>query len=286
MMKKLLALLIALLTAASLAACSGDEPNDNQDNLDNYLEEEVVIDSYTVGESVFYFESVDSESVAITGYDGPTAPHDITIPSTVPTNADGSETKKVTSIAETAFYGTSSIRSLVLPEGITSVGDFAFAQCVQLTSVTFPSSLESIGTGAFQNTGMTELNLPETSALTEISAWAFSNCAALTEITIPGYIETIGEAAFFGCVGVESIVLEEGVVNVGKQAFQQTLALKSLTLPSTFANENPMEDLAFSGSQILYRENITCPDGSNAEAYADQMVLAIPPSEDAGEAGE
>ena len=43
-MKKLLALLIALLTAASLAACSGDEPNDNQDNLDNYLEEEVVID--------------------------------------------------------------------------------------------------------------------------------------------------------------------------------------------------------------------------------------------------
>lgn len=286
MMKKLLALLIALLTAASLAACSGDEPNDNQDNLDNYLEEEVVIDSYTVGESVFYFESVDSESVAITGYDGPTAPHDITIPSTVPTNADGSETKKVTSIAETAFYGTSSIRSLVLPEGITSVGDFAFAQCVQLTSVTFPSSLESIGTGAFQNTGMTELNLPETSALTEISAWAFSNCAALTEITIPGYIETIGEAAFFGCVGVESIVLEEGVVNVGKQAFQQTLALKSLTLPSTFANENPMEDLAFSGSQILYRENITFPEGSNAEAYVDQMVLAIPPSEDAGEAGE
>ena len=286
MMKKLLALLIALLTAASLAACSGDEPNDNQDNLDNYLEEEVVIDSYTVGESVFYFESVDSESVAITGYDGPTAPHDITIPSTVPTNADGSETKKVTSIAETAFYGTSSIRSLVLPEGITSVGDFAFAQCVQLTSVTFPSSLESIGTGAFQNTGMTELNLPETSALTEISAWAFSNCAALTEITIPGYIETIGEAAFFGCVGVESIVLEEGVVNVGKQAFQQTLALKSLTLPSTFANENPMEDLAFSGSQILYRENITFPEGSNAAAYVDQMVLDIPPSEDAGEAGE
>lgn len=280
-MKKLLALLLALLTAASFAACSKDKEEDNKDNLDNYLEEEVVIDSYTVGESVFYFESVDSTTVAITGYDGPTGLHDITIPSTIPTNADGSEQKSVASIADNAFYGTSSIRSVVLPEGLTSVGRFSFAQCVQLASVTFPSTLQSIGNGAFQNTGLTELKFPDSCSMTEISAWAFSNCTSLTEITIPGYIETIGDAAFFGCVSVESIVLEEGVVTVGKQAFQQTLALSSLTLPATFTNENPMEDLAFSGSQVLYRENIICPEGSDAEAYADQMVLAIPPAEDA-----
>ena len=290
MMKKLPVLLLALLSAALLTACSGDDDPGNTNDLNNYLQEEVVIDSYTVGESIFHFASIDSETVSITGYEGPTSPHDVTIPTTVPTNADGSETKTVSTIADNAFFGMSSVRSVILPEGVTTIGSFAFAQCVQLSSVQFPSTLETIGRGAFQSTGLTELNFPDECALTEIGEWAFSSCNSLKEVTVPGYIETIGDAAFFGCAGIERIVLEEGVVTVGKQAFQQTLALNSLTLPSTFANENPTEDLAFSGSQILYRENIICPEGSNAEAYADQMVLALSPTEDeeegAGDAEE
>ena len=280
MMKKLLILLLALLTATSLAACSDDGEDPGQDDLQDYVEEDVVIDSYTVGESVFHFASIDSTTVEITGYEGPTAPHDVTIPSEVPTNADGSERKAVTAIADAAFFGISSLRSLVLPEGVTTIGKFAFAECVQLTSVTFPSSLQTIGMGAFHGAGLTALTLPEECGLTEIGDLAFKDCDSLTEITIPGYIETVGMGAFFGCDGIRSIELEEGVVTVGDKAFMWTYALESLTLPSTFTNESPTTDLAFSGSQLLYRENITCPAGSAAEAYADSMVLAIPPTED------
>ena len=53
-------------------------------------------------------------------------------------------------------------------------------------------------------------------------------------------------------------------------------SLAYLTLPSTFKNTDPTGengDFAFSGSDVLYRENIICPAGSAAEAYADKMVL-------------
>ena len=159
---------------------------------------------------------------ALTGYEGPTAPHDVTIPSEVPTNADGSERKAVTTIADAAFFGISSLRSLVLPEGVTTIGKFAFAECVQLTSVTFPSSLQTIGMGAFHGAGLTALTLPEECGLTEIGDLAFKDCDSLTEITIPGYIETVGMGAFFGCDGIRSIELEEGVVTVGDKAFMWT----------------------------------------------------------------
>ena len=140
MMKKLLILLLALLTATSLAACSDDGEDPGQDDLQDYVEEDVVIDSYTVGESVFHFASIDSTTVEITGYEGPTAPHDVTIPSEVPTNADGSERKAVTTIADAAFFGISSLRSLVLPEGVTYLYN-AFEN-TRFTSFTIPNTLE------------------------------------------------------------------------------------------------------------------------------------------------
>lgn len=279
MTKKLLALLLALLTVATLSACS-DKDDDKGDGLDNFKQEEIVYDSVKVGDSTIYFESLDSDSVAITGYKGPDALHDLTIPASVLTGQDETSRKAVTTIADTAFYSVSALRSVTVPEGITEIGDYAFAMCVQMESITLPASLKTMGRGVFLGCGLTALPLPATCALTEIPDWAFSECLGLKEITLPTYIKSVGKGAFSECVNVEKITLSEGVEAVADQAFQNTLALKELHLPSTFVNTDPLEDLVFSGSKVLYRENIHCPADSAAEAYADKMHLSEKPVED------
>ena len=277
MMKKLLVLLLALLTVATLAACSNKEKD--PDNMDDYKQKDIVYNSWPrEGDSIFYFESIDSDSVTITGYKGPTEPHDIVIPQTVQLNDDAAtSTRNVTAIADDAFYAVASIEKVVIPEGITSIGNYAFAKCAQLTTVVFPSTIETIGQGAFVDCGLTELNFPASCGLTKIEPSTFRNCMQLTEVTIPGYITTVGEGAFFNCQSITKIVISEGVELIEKQAFQDTRALEHLELPASLTNTDPMEDLAFSGSEVLYRENIICPEDSAAEAYADNMVLSPRP---------
>ena len=277
MMKKLLAFLLALSMLVAFAACS-DENEEGTLDLDKYIQQEVILTSYTDEDGhTFTFEALDSDSVAITGYSGSNSLHGITVPASVVTGADASiSTKKVAAIAPQAFSGVSAITSVVLPEGLTSIGKQAFADCVQLASVTLPSTIKTIDEAAFYNCGLTEINFPATCGLTEIAPSTFQNCTALTSVTVPGYIATIGQGAFMGCTALKTVVLSEGVSVVGNQAFQNTTALASLTLPATFTNTDPYADLAFSGSDVLYRENIVC-GGDAATAYADKMPLATAP---------
>ncbi len=274
-MKKALLLLLALLTAASLVACNKDG-DPNEDDLDKYKEEEIVYTSVTVESSTFHFETLDSESVVITGYEGPTSMHSITVPATVKTGASDDTTRKVTSIAPAAFYAVNSLEKVTIPEGVTEIGDYAFANCVQLTSISLPATLSKMGQGAFFGTGLQSLDLSTATGLSAIGDYVFGQCKQLTELTIPGHIKTIGFGAFANCTSLAKLVLAEGVEKVGNQAFQGTVALAELTLPSTFTNTDPLKDLAFSGSNVLYRENITCT-GDAAIAYADAMVLEEKP---------
>ena len=274
-MKKLLALLLALLTVASFAACSDE--GDEEENLDYFKQEDVVYTSLTNEYGTFHFDTLDSDSVVITGYEGGTDLHAVVIPSTVKTGDDEATVKTVAAIGKSAFKAVSAITSVTIPEGVVEIGDYAFADCVQMATVTLPSTIQTIGQGAFRNSGITTLVFPETCGLTEIKLAAFASCTKLTELTIPAYITTIRQGAFQNCTALAKIVISEGVTTIEKQAFQGTNALAQLVLPSTFTNTDPMDDLVFSGSDVLYRENITCPAGSAAEAYADKMILATAP---------
>jgi len=280
MMKKLLALLLALLTVATFSACS-DEDENNED-LSVFKQEEIVLTSVTNEYGTFHFELLTSDSVEITKYEGSTDLHAVVVPSTVHTGEDvEATTKKVTAIGKDAFKGVSSITAITLPEGITAIGEYAFADCAQLATVSLPASLETIGQGAFRSSGLTSLVFPEGCKVTELSVASFSNCTKLAEVTIPGTITTIRQGAFLGCSGLTKIVLSEGVSVVEKQAFQGCASLASLTLPSTFVNTDPMEDLVFSGTDLLYRENVICPENSAAAAYADKMPLSSAPDGEA-----
>ncbi len=128
-------------------------------------------------------------------------------------------------IPKFAFYRCNSLKSIVIPASVKTIGwgafemdevnsslaevtfesnstletidGFAFWCCSNLTSVEIPSTVTSLGTSAFDNTGLTEVTLPE--SLQTMGNYVFLNCTSLTDVTIPATVTSIGVDCFKGC---------------------------------------------------------------------------------------
>ncbi|MCM8871753.1 MAG: leucine-rich repeat domain-containing protein [Paludibacteraceae bacterium] len=148
---------------------------------------------------------------------------------------------------------SSSIKKVVINNGVTSVGTYAFRDCTGLTSVTIPNNVTRIGSSAFWGcTGLTSINVAEDNlnyasidgilyskdkktlimypqgktgsitipnSVTSIGAGAFGGCTGLTSVTIPNSVTEIGGSAFYNCTGLTSITIGNGVTSVGEEAF-------------------------------------------------------------------
>ena len=170
-----------------------------------------------------------------------------------------------------AFYMTSHIKSVILPESAISLGSFSlgitpnlssvilsnqlkfigsstFVNCSALTTLSLPDSLISIGDGAFSGSGLSgQLYFPST--LKRIGASAFNNCNTLKgALTIPATIDSIGSNAFYNCSGFTSLVIYSANIFIGTYAFSSCYNLKSVTLPTTLTT---IGDGVFSGSWNL-----------------------------------
>ena len=62
------------------------------------------------------------------------------------------KTYRLTSIEGSAFYQSSGLLSVTIPNSVTSIGSFAFSGCSGLPSITIPNSVTSIGSDAFYGT--------------------------------------------------------------------------------------------------------------------------------------
>ena len=90
----------------------------------------------------------------------------------------------------------SSIKSLILPEGLTSIGNYAFASCDALIAAAIPSSVKSIGN------------------------YAFHGCTSLSQLLIPNGVETIGDYAFYGCFALTTVYAQSLIPpTLGSAAF-------------------------------------------------------------------
>ena len=92
----------------------------------------------------------------------------------------------------------SSIKQIVLEEGITRIGNSAFQACSQLTTttITIPNSVVTIGEQAFYGCNVTQVIIPN--GITHIEARAFYG-SGLTSLDIPASVTTIEGQAFYNC---------------------------------------------------------------------------------------
>jgi hypothetical protein len=103
----------------------------------------------------------------------------------------------------TAPFGTSgnpntSIKKVIIKDGVTTVGNRAFSYCSGLTSVTIPDSVTSIGNAAFYY------------------------CSSLTSITIPDSVTSIGYSAFQSCTSLTSVYFQGNAPTYGTNIFAST----------------------------------------------------------------
>ena len=158
----------------------------------------------------------------------------------------------------TSTFENSGLTSISIPAGVTAVGASAtataggsvFKGSANLTEVIFEvddvtekSKVTLIGYGAFQNTGLTQILIPDT--VTQLGNYAFAGCTSLTGTTLTIDPETGDEVAslslpkvtsisnytFQNCASLTSLDLPL-VKTIGNYAFQNCTALTEVYLPS------------------------------------------------------
>ncbi len=95
----------------------------------------------------------------------------------------------------------------------TNVPAWIAENCEKLETVEFGNEVTTIETYAFCNTGITELNVPETANGITIDRAAFINNKNLKNVTLHGNV-TLKGAAFTGC-GIENFTVAEGANVLG-----------------------------------------------------------------------
>jgi hypothetical protein len=104
------------------------------------------------------------------------------------------------------WWGSDSVVSVVVEDGVTSIGDGAFAGFINLSFITIGNSVKTIGERAFMS------------------------CFALISITIPYGVMSIGVGAFYNCKALVSVSIPNSVITIGHRVFSLT-ALTSITIP-------------------------------------------------------
>lgn len=115
----------------------------------------------------------------------------------------------VTSVAPYAFYKSTDVKSITLPETIKQIGESAFAWCTNLKRINIPSQIKKInGSTFYLCRQLTEIILP--SGIQTIGNSAFGECWQLRKINIPGNCTEIGNDAFSWCGNLTNLIIEEG----------------------------------------------------------------------------
>ena len=159
----------------------------------------------------------------------------------------------VTSIADRAFYGCTSLAEVTISSSVTSIGNSAFYGCTSLASVTIPESVATIGESAFSGcTALISVTIP--ASVTTIGTQAFYGCTALASVTIPSNVKSIGESTFEGCTSLAEVTIPSSVTRIDNSAFCDCASLTEVTIPSSVTS---IGDYAFSDCTALI--SVTIP---------------------------
>ena len=175
-----------------------------------------------------------------------------------------------------SYPNNTTLKNVILLEGVTDIPEYTFRNCTSLTSVTIPSTVTSIGGDAFYGCeNLVNVIIPE--GVKYINGGTFENCKALTSVTIPSTVTEIGKSAFRDCENLVNVIISEGVEYINDYTFENCKALTSVTIPSTVTS---IGVAVFYGCENLV--NVTIPEsvtyiGSNAFENCESLKSLIIP---------
>ena len=164
----------------------------------------------------------------------------------------------ITALPTQAFYKSTNVENLILPNTLVTIGESMFYQS-KLKTVVIPANVTTIGGSAFENcSSLATVTFEKGSQLKTIAGGyygAFSDCKTLKAIEIPASVETIEASAFKGCSKLTTVTFEKGsqLKTIGGDgsfygAFYGCTALTAIEIP---ASVETIEASAFKGCSKL-----------------------------------
>ena len=117
---------------------------------------------------------------------------------------------------------STSLLSVVIPEGVVSIGDGAFFYCENLKSVIIPDSVTLLDVRAFANCSSLK-SVKIGKGVKIIEGNTFQHCTSLTSIELGENTERIESYSFSGCTSLADIKIPKSVKVIEKNAFMQTM---------------------------------------------------------------
>ena len=181
-----------------------------------------------------------------------------------------------------AFLYCRQLLSATLPSSLQKINDQAFGWCNSLSSITLPESIKYIGYQSFATTNMAAIEIPQ--AVEYIGDVVFFQCRSLreinvntlnikyssvegvlfnkdqtiliaypggkttTEYTIPSGVTKISVRSFEGSKPTK-IIIPEGVLHIGFEAFTNMFGLKEINIPASITK--------IEGGAFAYNQNLT-----------------------------
>lgn len=155
----------------------------------------------------------------------------------------------VKTIGGHAFDTCTTLRSVVISEGVETIGGYAFSECANLESVHIPESVTAIGKYAFHKCKkLASVVIP--SGVTCVEKEAFSKCSALASVVLPSGLTSIDRDAFNGCSSLSEIRIPASVKVVDYCAFNGCTKL-------TMIDVDPASETYCSMDGHLYSKDMT-----------------------------
>lgn len=244
--------------------------------------EKVLGSTWIVGDSAFVF----ADSSGFSVYDGREYLEVDTVPVANLTDDFSNGLAKFTVVdgkivADHAYYRSSGLGNIVLPEGIEEIGQFSFARS-SISGVALPEGVTDIAYGAFYHCDyLAEVTIPDTVTSVEpkafdYTAWVESFLNGETsgtgdflveggvlvayrgnsaEVNIPDGVRVIAGEAFAGHTEIAAVKLPDSLRVVGEAAFENCSALAAIQF-GTGVEE--IKDRAFLGTRVS-RKTVTVP---------------------------
>ncbi len=194
-------------------------------------------------------------------------------------------------IADGAFMSTS-LSSIVIPEGVERIGNWAFGHCELMTEITLPQSLTCIGDSAFSSISDTErrVNIDSLEAWLQIEFETdesnplcnggdlYVNGELVSELVIPESVTEITKNAFCGWDVFHKVIIHDGVSEIGERAFYNCTKLSEIQLPNGLTEIKDYTFCRCGFSSFVLPEGVTVI-GKGAFSYSQNLTqITIPKS--------
>ena len=133
----------------------------------------------------------------------------------------------ITALPTQAFYKSTNVENLILPNTLTTIGEEMFYHSA-LKTIVIPESVETIERAAFCGCeNLSSFEIP--TRVKTIEEEVFCYCRSLTSIEIPANVKTIGDGAF-SMSALTSIKIPTNVETIGNDVFSFCKSLKTVDM--------------------------------------------------------